>query len=105
MEELDQDIRVLAELEEAEQARDMKFSYELTSSDEEEGRNEDEETVALHALEAAALARSAPLSLSAWSDDLRAMEMATREDSDTFAFAPRASGADRRGLMAATESC
>ena len=60
---------------------------------------------AWHALEAAALARAAPLSLSAWPDDLRAREMTTREDSDTRASAPRAtcSGADVQGLTAATE--
>jgi hypothetical protein len=43
------------------------------------------------------------LSLSAGSDDLRAREMATREDSDTRASAPRASGVDVRGLTAATK--
>ena len=103
MEELDQEMRMLAELEEAERARDVALPCELTSSDEEEGRNEDEETLALHALEAAAKARASPSSLSVGSDDLRAMEMAMREDSDTRASAPRTSGVDVRGLTAATE--
>ena len=103
MEELDQEMRMLAELEEAERARDVALPCELTSSDEEEGRNEDEETLALHALEAAAKARASPSSLPVGSDDLRAMEMAMREDSDTRASAPRTSGVDVRGLTAATE--
>ena len=103
MEELDQEMRMLAELEEAERARDVTMPCELTSSDEEEGRNEDEETLALHALEAAAKARASPYSLSVGSDDPRAMEMAMREDSDTRASAPRTSGVDVRGLTAATE--
>jgi hypothetical protein len=98
MEELDQEMRMLAELEEAEKARDVTLPCELTSSDEVEGRNEDEETLALHALEAEAKARASPSSLSVGSDDPRAMEMAMREDSDTRASAPRTSGVDVRGL-------
>jgi hypothetical protein len=94
---------MLAELEEAERARDVTLLCELTSSDEEEGRNEDKETLALHAFEAAAMARASPSSLSVRSDGPRAMEMAMREDSDTLASAPRTSGVDVRGLTAATE--
>jgi hypothetical protein len=96
-------MRILVELEEAEITRDVTMPCELTSSDEEEGRNEDEETLALHALEPAALARASPSSLSVGSDDPRAMEVAMREDSDTRASAPRTSGVDVRGLTAATE--
>jgi hypothetical protein len=103
MEELDQEMWMMAELEEAERARDVTLPCELTSSDEEEGRTEDEETLALHALEAAALERAVPFSGHAGLDDLRAREMAMREDSDTRASAPRASGVDVRGLTAATE--
>jgi hypothetical protein len=57
----------------------------------------------VHVLEVAVLAGAAPSSLSAWSDGLRAAEMATREDSDTRIFAARASGKDVRGLTAAME--
>jgi hypothetical protein len=103
MEELDEEMRMLAELEEAERARDATLPCELTSSDEKEARNEDEEMLALHALEAAAMARASPSSLSVGSDDPRAMEMAMREDSDTRASAPWTSGVGVRGLTAATE--
>jgi hypothetical protein len=72
LEELDQEMRLLAELEETEGARDTVWPCGLTSSDEEEGRNEDEETLTLHALKATALARASPSSLSVGSDDPRA---------------------------------
>jgi hypothetical protein len=103
LEELDQEMRMLAELEETEGARDTVWPCGSTNSDEEEERTEDEETLTLHALEAAALARASPSPLSVGSDDLRAMEMAMREDSGTRASAPRASGADVSGLTAALE--
>ena len=96
-------MRMLAELEEFEGAREAGRPCELTSSDEEQGGNENEETLALHALEAAALVRAAPQPLPVDSDDLRALEMATREDSDTRASAPRADGADVSGLKTALE--
>jgi hypothetical protein len=103
LEELDQEMRMLVELEETEGARDTAWPCELTSSDEEEWRNEDEEMLTLHALEAAALVGVSPSPSSVGSDDLRAMEMAKREDSDTRAFASRASGVDVSGLTAALE--
>ena len=65
-------MRLVAELEETEGARDTVWPCGLTSSDEEEGRNEDEETLTLHALKATALARASPSSLSVGSDDPRA---------------------------------
>jgi hypothetical protein len=103
LEGLDRKMRMLAELEKTEGARDTVWPCGLTSSDEEEGRNEDEETLTLHALEAATLARASPSPMDGGSDDLRAMEMAIREDSNTRASAPRASGADVWGLTAAME--
>jgi hypothetical protein len=103
LEELDQEMRLLAKLEETEGARATVWPCELTSSDEEEGRNENEETLTLHALEAASMARASPSSLSVGSDDPRAIKMAMREDSDTRASAPQASGVDLRGLTEAME--
>jgi hypothetical protein len=88
MEELDQEMRMLAELEEAKRARDVTMPCELTSLDEEEGRTEDEETLALHALEAATKARASPSSFSVGSDDPRAMEMAMREVINNFSPNP-----------------
>lgn len=102
LEELDQEMRFLAELDAMEQVRDEDDSSSLSSSDEEERRREDEETPVLHALKAAVPARAAPPPPHVGLTDLRGADVASREDSVAQVAALRAS-ADMSGLTAAVD--
>ena len=102
LEELDQEMRMLAELDAMEQMRDEEDSSSSSSSDEEERRREDEETPVLHALKAAVPARAAPPPPHVGLTDLRGADVASREDSVAQVAALRAS-ADMSGLTAAVD--
>jgi hypothetical protein len=83
LEELDQEMCMLAELDALEKMRDVDASCSLDSSDEEEGRREDEETLVLHALKAVVPARVVPPPPHVGLTDLRGVDVASREDSVT----------------------
>ena len=102
LEELDQEMRFLAELDAMEQVRDEDDSSSLSSSDEEERMREDEETPVLHALKAVVPARAAPPPPHVGLTDLRGADVASREDSVAQVAALRAS-ADMSGLTAAVD--
>ena len=80
--------------------RDEDDSCSLDSSDEEEGRREDEETPILHALKAAVPARAAPPLPHVGLTDLRGAAVASIEDSVAQVAALRTS-ADMSGLTEA----
>jgi hypothetical protein len=97
---VDQEICMLAQLDAAERMRDEDASCSLDSSNEGEGRREDEDTPTLHALKAVVPARATPPPPHVGLTDLRGADVASREDLVAQVAAVRTS-ADMSGLMAA----